>query len=72
MVGVSEWAVLGFGLGAWALWVATKFANAYLDMQRQQLELDRTRVVRGQKILEAHPDRQKRLLLPSKDGGANG
>jgi hypothetical protein len=72
MVGVNEWAVISFGLSSWVLWVATKFANAYLDVQRRQLELDRTRVLRGQRILEAHPDRQKRLFPPTRSGDADG
>jgi len=72
MVGVDQWAVIGFGLGAWVLWVVTKFANAYLEVRRQQLELDRTRAIRGQEILESHPDRQKRLFPPGEGGDRNG
>jgi hypothetical protein len=72
MIGVDPWAVIGFGLGAWVLWVVTKFANAYLEVRKQQLELDRTRVIRGQEILESHPDRQKRLFPPGEGAAAAG
>jgi hypothetical protein len=64
IAGTDAIAVTIFGLGGYGLWIVTKFANAYLGVTREQLELDQTRVARGQKILEAHPDRQKRLALP--------
>lgn len=72
IAGANAYAVAVFGLGGYALWIATKFVNAYLAFKGEQLELDRTRVDRGQRILEAHPDRQKRLSLPNKGGGEDG
>lgn len=68
MVGADPAGVAIFGLGGYALWLVTKFANAYLDVKRRQLALDTTRTTRGQAILESHPDRQKRLF-PPREGG---
>jgi hypothetical protein len=72
MVGADPTGVAIFGLGGYALWVVTKFANAYLDVKRRQLTLDTTRLTRGQAILESHPDRQKRLFPPKEGGDRDG
>lgn len=72
IAGVDPTGVTIFGLGGYALWLVTKFANAYLDVKRRQLTLDTTRLTRGQAILESHPDRQKRLFPPKEDGDGDG
>lgn len=68
-VGADTGGVVLLALLVWCGWVVIKFANAYLTSWREQIELDKVRIERGQKILEAHPDRQRRLALPKTDGG---
>ena len=66
-VGADASGVSIFAIVVWTAWTVTKFLNAYLEVIREQTKLDTTRTERGQKILEAHPDRQRRLSLNRED-----
>lgn len=70
-VGVHPLGALGFGLICWTMWMVTKYVSAYIDQQKADNELKRLQFDRGQKILEQHPDRQRRLLLPDGRGDEN-
>lgn len=66
-VGASTGGVLVLAAGAWGAWTVTKFINAHIAVRTEQVNLDKTRVERGQTILESHPDRQRQLQLPKRE-----
>ena len=45
------------------LWLANKTMISYINFRSKQQELDRLRVIKGEKLLVKHADKQGKLAL---------